>query len=412
MQFLWTVILTFLAGTTPGLAFDEIKSTAVTPAPIFQSRFYRVPIQSESECGQSLHDFLSLLSATNLQKSGGHLNEEQLNFLKAKLASLPHPENTSPLARPRKRPPPNPDLPPNQYLNAIAEFLAVVPEPWVLAYTTAVRFAGKGEMMFSWDEMSSLSRGSWESVAEPFGPNDVDGVRKLSRIINLEAEISKHMDQYESDGDYVSRRLLSRLHAYGKAKKDLRFFCETYAQEQSTDRGVGQLSGIIRFYTPEHWRLATGDGLTEGELALLLAYQHVSRVNQLLYSGSPLNEKDRLVVEKLRAALKKLPPFRGPVIRYASMPAQVLAAHTRGNVVTYPAFTSTSADLDWKGMASGNDKLEITLTGTHCHDISNISKYPEEKEVLCEPGVRFNVLGRRSDPLNPGHLLMRMEEVH
>jgi hypothetical protein len=106
----------------------------------------------------------------------------------------------------------------------------------------------------------------------------------------------------------------------------------------------------------------------------------------------------------LSAALAKLPPYHGKVERYITVPLEAVTNHQVGNIVEYPAFTSTTAG----GIIyPGNIKLIIiSQSGRFVRDYS-VNK--QEKEVLFDRGSRFRILERTDDfP----QTVITMEQVH
>lgn len=91
-------------------------------------------------------------------------------------------------------------------------------------------------------------------------------------------------------------------------------------------------------------------------------------------------------IQTLNKALDKLPSYQGVVIRGADLPPEIAKLHTKGQVVNYAAFTSTStSQVPW-----GKDRfIIISKTGK---PIMNLSGIKEEYEVLFKSHTRFKVL--------------------
>jgi hypothetical protein len=113
-------------------------------------------------------------------------------------------------------------------------------------------------------------------------------------------------------------------------------------------------------------------------------------VNTALRSG---DLKDyACYIDGLKTSLKKFPEYRGTVIRGTDLPANVLAEHVPGSVVTYKAFTSATIGL----LLTENfqdQPVVIKIRSKHGHDISSLND--EEGEVIFLPGTRFRVVSRK-----------------
>jgi len=95
-----------------------------------------------------------------------------------------------------------------------------------------------------------------------------------------------------------------------------------------------------------------------------------------------------LLVRTLNSALSKFPNYQGFVKRGTELPADVLGQHTKGAVVTYDSFTSTSTG---PGHYNIHDFMIFSRTGK---PIMSLSKFDDEKEVLFLSGTQFKVLDR------------------
>ncbi|WP_144209670.1 ADP-ribosyltransferase domain-containing protein [Mycobacterium tilburgii] len=80
-----------------------------------------------------------------------------------------------------------------------------------------------------------------------------------------------------------------------------------------------------------------------------------------------------------------MPPYEGPVIRGANVPADALDRYQPGRVVTEPAFTSTTI---LRAVAAGPafvGNVEFRIFSTTGRDISSFSMYPDEQEIYFRP---------------------------
>jgi hypothetical protein len=91
-------------------------------------------------------------------------------------------------------------------------------------------------------------------------------------------------------------------------------------------------------------------------------------------------------VDRLNQTLDKLPDYEGFVVRGATLPIEIKAQHSKGKIVTYEAFTSTST----KSKPWGDQTFLIySKTGK---PVMNISMANSEYEVLFKSGTKFKVL--------------------
>lgn len=89
------------------------------------------------------------------------------------------------------------------------------------------------------------------------------------------------------------------------------------------------------------------------------------------------------------SGLSRLPAYEGTSFRgVSSLPEEVLANNHPGNVVSDGAFMSTSSGEPFGG------NINMKIKGVSGRDISFLSEYPNEAEVLYPPGVKFKVINR------------------
>ena len=94
----------------------------------------------------------------------------------------------------------------------------------------------------------------------------------------------------------------------------------------------------------------------------------------------------RLIVQ----GLAKLPAEKGTFLRIHMR--DTTKQYVDGAVVTEPTFLSSSFGRDLKDMAAGT--IVFSIEGRSGRDISSLSGFERENEVLFAPGTRFKVLGR------------------
>ena len=131
-------------------------------------------------------------------------------------------------------------------------------------------------------------------------------------------------------------------------------------------------------------------------------------VNKALAERSTSSLKVFPYIFHLLHALRKLPLYRGCGTLYRGIDGVLLNndTHKVGNVLTWPAFTSTTYS---KGKAYGfvmsecvEKKVVFEITGSvRGYSISDYSMYPDECEVLLEPENKFEITKIEEDPSNP-----------
>ena len=131
-------------------------------------------------------------------------------------------------------------------------------------------------------------------------------------------------------------------------------------------------------------------------------------LNSALRNGT-MDASQQAHVEALNQALEKLPPHHGPVFRGTHLPDDELARYQPGVVVTERAFVSTSVDPAVARFAAFAGNVEFKILSRTGRDISSVSMFPSEREVLFPTGVQFYVLDRTSDP-DTGRTIIEMIE--
>lgn len=114
-------------------------------------------------------------------------------------------------------------------------------------------------------------------------------------------------------------------------------------------------------------------------------------INKVLRGrGVTKAERERYtpIIDLMKSGLKKLPVYKGNVIRWVSWSETTLKRLKLGSNKVFKAFTSSSKkpNFTW----SGNTKLKIKAIKAHF--IGMISQFPTEEEVLFMPGSKFKVL--------------------
>lgn len=160
-------------------------------------------------------------------------------------------------------------------------------------------------------------------------------------------------------------------------------------------------------------RMALPNDFTNDDLVTIFWYTHQNTkpytyksLNAVMW-GEPRPLKKELLElsSHLTLALEKLPPFQGICWRTTRFDVTRKLAHPVGNVVQYPAFTSTSSQPRTQPKNGGSYMLIMCSTG---RDVSGLSRFPNETEILMLPGTNYHVL---TNELDSGTRIILMEEV-
>jgi hypothetical protein len=143
-------------------------------------------------------------------------------------------------------------------------------------------------------------------------------------------------------------------------------------------------------------------GMSVAEIAAIKLYTGSAYhpLNKAIRSG--LTESVKPFMDVLNSALAKLKPYPGMVYRGADLPKERIEQHEPGEIVNYPGYTSTSAQLSH----SGAD--QFVIHGKSGLYIAPFSGIHHEYEVLFPPNTRFKVLSR--EKTDKGHAYV-LEEV-
>lgn len=125
--------------------------------------------------------------------------------------------------------------------------------------------------------------------------------------------------------------------------------------------------------------------------------------------GNAVEASQLARIEAIKSALQKLPPYRGPVVRGTDLPPEVLAQYRPGEVVTEEAFLSTSTNPAVARSTAFSGNVEFRIFSKTGRDISSVSLFPGEREILFPPGSHFYVAGKTIDPLT-GKTIIEMIE--
>jgi uncharacterized protein len=133
------------------------------------------------------------------------------------------------------------------------------------------------------------------------------------------------------------------------------------------------------------------------------------KLNGALRSGSDLSPDQKKQVERLDAALSKLPTFEGRTYRALSFNSEkdlqdFLKSHEEGKSITYPEYLSTSKATVGVKYA----KIALVIEGESGADLEGISKDSPEQEVLYPRDTRFTIT--RVAPGKNGQIMIGMRQ--
>jgi hypothetical protein len=160
----------------------------------------------------------------------------------------------------------------------------------------------------------------------------------------------------------------------------------------------------------DHHAATTGP-LTSDDLSALADYTGSGHadLNDALRSDT-LDASQHARVEALNKALEKLPSHSGPVVRGTNLPRDVLAQYQPGATVTESAFTSTTKNPAVAQSPAFAGNVEFRILSSTGRDVSSVSVYPGEQEVVFPAGTNFYVLDRRIDPITGITIIEMLEE--
>lgn len=131
-------------------------------------------------------------------------------------------------------------------------------------------------------------------------------------------------------------------------------------------------------------------------------------LNFALREGA-LDASQQARVDALHKALDKLPMYEGAVVRGTNLPAEVLEQYRPGEIITEPAFTSTSTDHTVALSPTFAGNTEFRIWSTTGRDVSSVSMFPGEQEILFPAGSKFYVISKTVDP-RTGRTIIEMIE--
>lgn len=91
-------------------------------------------------------------------------------------------------------------------------------------------------------------------------------------------------------------------------------------------------------------------------------------------------------------------PWRVQCSAAPILPPEALANYQPGTVVTESAFTSTSTNPAVAQSATFSGNTEFRIMSSSGRDVSSVSRYANEQEILFPPGTQFYITNRTVDP--------------
>lgn len=214
---------------------------------------------------------------------------------------------------------------------------------------------------------------------------------------------------YKIDAAFA-RKLLARL---PEAPQDVFGDQEKRAFDQSVQSIWGDQLRRVN-HRPHALAFAKKNGLRRHEADILFSYSALAyrQINAALNNHDEQTlARMKPVTDTLDRALAKLPAQPGKVWRIVpSWPAAVDRLHKPGNVVTYPAYTSTSLLIGFVPPFMPQDyKYELTIQTLSGRSIEALAMDGYERELLIPRGKKFRVVSRA--PTARGRVGITLQEL-
>ena len=172
-----------------------------------------------------------------------------------------------------------------------------------------------------------------------------------------------------------------------------------FADDTKSMRAMRNKNGKIEYISADmkykEWfnKYVQDNKLTYEEEKAIMDYKSPKMyvLNDKLRQGLELNEEEKEWVKNLDSALKKMPYYKGKVIRSIDLKENELNDFLENyspkkKFVTFPAYTSTSKDEIY----NPESIVRLYITSTKSRDISNFGL--KEDEVIYERGCQFKIL--------------------
>lgn len=173
----------------------------------------------------------------------------------------------------------------------------------------------------------------------------------------------------------------------------LQFFSEFHPELSpgALDRDFAEFLFALRAYVRASGRFSPEDAL------LFYSYFHTGYlvINPVLRAGGEASRCMDPLARELKNRLKKLEAFEGIVWRGLNLPRETVDLYRPGEIVWWPAFSSTSLSRDVAEPFANKGQGVAVLMKIHskeCIDVRGVSDKLGEQEILCLPGTRMRVL--------------------
>jgi hypothetical protein len=141
----------------------------------------------------------------------------------------------------------------------------------------------------------------------------------------------------------------------------------------------------------------------ESEIAALCLYTSHSDFYRVLNAALRMPKRDNLtpfvdIIWLILSAISKCPLYTSSDTLYRGVKADLTKELVIDKVVTWHSFTSCSTGLNtlnepqFLGQSGHRSIFNIRMTTTRARDISTLSLFPGEKEVVFPPNTRFRVI--------------------
>jgi hypothetical protein len=152
------------------------------------------------------------------------------------------------------------------------------------------------------------------------------------------------------------------------------------------------------------------DPFTSDDLSALADYtgSGYRDLNDALRSNA-LDASQYARVEALNGALGKLPAYEGPVVRGTNLPPEVLARYRPDEYIIEKGFMSTTSNPVVAQSSAFAGNVEFRIVSTTGRDVSGVSMFPAEQEILFPAHTRFLVISKTLDP-RTGRTIIEMIE--
>lgn len=248
--------------------------------------------------------------------------------------------------------------------------------------------------------------------------SEKDSPSKLDVLEGFEAFAITSSDYLEKNNRNVANKIANTGHICATATGDNKVILDSEAdalKQLFDEKGeLGTFNAILESVQSNgliNRGVFKEYNLSLNELVCLKFYslEGYRLFNKSLAVGSEKEiDSVRPLVNLTTDALDKLPPYEGTVYRATVLPENVLDEHKPGEEVSYKAFTSTSKYQGWKQDGFGKANTFLTIESSDKgKDISWLSEYTEEDEVLFPPDTSFTVLSHEK---NKGYHYIHLRE--